>query len=912
MKSPNRNVGDAADRPPPPPRWARRLLTRLHPPETLEEVEGDLAELYTYWYGRAGKTQATLRYVLNVVSVLPPFVRRRQQNQEYHQPSNLNPDMLRNYLKIAFRTLRRNRLYTALNVAGLTFGITCFLLIGLYLFDELTFDQQHGKTNRIYRAIQHKKTPNEDLTIAASSYKVAEESKKRIGEIENSARIARTGRSNLSNPENKNTFQETITFGNPGLLEIFDFEAADGNSKSALNEPNSIIIVEELAQRLFNTTQVVGKTVVFEFGSNKPLTITAVLKNHPRNSSFDFNSVVSEATISNSDDFAEWIVDWDAQNFMTFFLLKENVNPKVAAQKITNLLHANAKVEKATSINYSLQPLPDIHLYSEAIMDGARNSNVEAMSQGGTLYIKIFAIVALFVLLIACINYMNLATARASNRSKEIGVRKANGAFRSHLINQFLTESLLVTTISFLLAVAVVNLLLPFFNEFAHKELSLGIRSDYRIWLYTLLALVITGLLSGSYPAFLLSRFSPLFLLKNLRIQNKGDLSLRKGLVIFQFTISVVMMIATIVLFQQVRFANTKQLGFNKELLLVVDINSGKVRTGAETIKTEFSRIATVKKVSVTSRVPGEWKTIPTVKIKTEGNTDEHKVAYLIGADENFVRTFEVQLVNGRNFRGMSDSSAILMNETAAKLLNITEASEQLVEIPSRANLGSYTPLNETNQPFKARVIGIVTDFHFQSLREKIAPMVLAYQKNPVHMIDYFTLRIEGNDIPATLAKMNDVLTRIDPTHLLEYHFLDEQLARFYAEDQRRETLLIWVALATIFIACLGLFGLATYAAEQRIKEIGVRKVLGASLFNLTALLSKDFLKLVLIANGLAFPLAWWATSQWLNEFAYHIQVEWWVFVVSGILSVAIAVATVSYQAIKAALMNPVKSLRNE
>ena len=900
----------------PPPRWATRLLNHFGHPDTREEVQGDLLELYAYWVETAGEREANWRYALSALRLLRPLAKSKQKS-EYSSPECrttffLSPDMLRSYFKIAFRTLSRHKLYTALNVAGLTFGITCFLLIGLYLFDELTFDQQHGKASRIYRAIQHKKTPTEELTIAAASYKVAEESKKRIGEVENSARIARTGRSNLSNPENKNTFQETVTFGNPGLLEIFDFEAVDGSSKSGLSEPNSIILVEELAQRLFNTTSVVGKTVRFEFGSSKLLTITAVLKNHPRNSSFDFNSVVSEATISSSDDFAQWIADWDSQNFMTFFLLKEQTNPEVTARNITNLLHANAKVEKGTSINYSLQPLTDVHLYSEHIVDGARNSNVEAISQGGLLYIKIFAIVALFVLLIACINYMNLATARASNRAKEIGVRKANGAFRSHLINQFLTESLVVTTLSFLLAVALVNVLLPAFNEFTHKDLSLSLYSDYRIWLYTLLALISTGLLSGSYPAFLLSRFSPLLLLKNLKIQNKGNWSLRKGLVVFQFTISVVMMIATIVLFQQVRFANNKNLGFNKELLLVVDINSGKVRTGAETIKTEFSKIAAVKNVSLTSRVPGEWKTIPTVKIKQEGSTDEHKVAYLIGADENFANTFEVQLLNGRNLGGMNDSTAVLLNETAANLLNIREASEQRIEIPSRANLGGYTPLNEANQPFKARVIGIVKDFHFQSLREKIAPMVLAYQKNPVHMIDYFTLRIEGRDIPATLAKMNAVLTKIDPTHLLEYHFLDEQLARFYAEDQRRQTLLIWVALATIFIACLGLFGLATYAAEQRIKEIGVRKVLGASVLNLTALLSKDFLKLVLIANGIAFPLAWWATSQWLEEFAYHIQVEWWMFVISGVSAIAIALATVSYQAIKAALMNPVKSLRSE
>jgi putative ABC transport system permease protein len=893
------------------PVWAKRLLRWLHPDDTLEEVEGDLDELYAHWYRRSGRTSATLRYILNVASVLPPFVRRRRREETYSSSTQYSA-MIRNYLKITFRTLVRNKLYTALNVAGLTFGISCFLLIGLYLYDELTFDHHHSHFRRIYRAIQHKKTPNDELAMAASSYKVSEESKRSIGEIEGTARINRAGRANITNPENKNTYQETITFANSGLMEMFDFEVVDGDGRTALREPNTIVIVEELALRLFNDTQVAGRTVEFDFLENKPLKVTAVLKNHPRNSSLDFKLAISEATISGDEEFAEWISDWDSPYFMTFFLLKDKADPTAIARKITQLFNANASLEPGTSLAFSLQPLADIHLYSEGVIDGARNSNVEAMSEGVLLYIRIFAVVALFVLLIACINYMNLATARASNRTKEIGVRKASGAFQSHLIHQFLTESLVVTAISFLLAVPLVNVLLPAFNRFTGKALSLGIHTDSRIWLFTLLALVVTGLLSGGYPAFLLSRFSPLSLLKNLKTQQGGSLSLRQGLVVFQFTVSVVMMVATLVLLQQVRYANRKNLGFNKELLLVVDINSGSIRREAETVKTELNRLASVKEVSAVSRVPGEWKTIPMVKIRPEGSTRDHAAAYTIGGDRNFAKTFEVQLLNGRNFIGKSDSASVLLNETAARLLGITEATGQRVEMPSRSMGGSFEPLNEANEPFRARVVGIVRDFHFQSLREKIAPMVLTYEDNPVFPIDYYVARIEGSDIPGTLAKVNAVLTKIDPTHQLEYHFLDEQLARFYADDQRRATLLIWVALATVFIACLGLFGLATYSAEQRVKEIGVRKVLGASTLNITTLLSKDFLKLVLTANGIAFPLAWWAASRWLEEFAYHIQPAWWMFAAAGVLSLVIALATVSYQAVKAALMNPVNSLRNE
>jgi putative ABC transport system permease protein len=506
---------------------------------------------------------------------------------------------------------------------------------------------------------------------------------------------------------------------------------------------------------------------------------------------------------------------------------------------------------------------------------------------------------------------MNLTTAKASNRSKEIGIKKTVGAFRGQLITQFLVESVLVTFISFALTVLLVNLILPFFNEFTNKKLSLGLSTNYKIWFSAISITFITGLLSGSYPALMLSRFSPVLLLKSLKIQSKSDFSLRKGLVVFQFTVSVVLIIATIVLLLQVKFLNNKDLGFDKELLVVVDINSGKIRESASTIISEFSKIPNVKNVSTTTRVPGEWKSIPTVKIKQKGSVEEPKIAYLLGVDENFSKTFEVKLLKGKSFSNAGDSTSIILNETAAKMLNISQPSDQMLEIPSRALGGSYRPLRN-NQVFNARVIGIVKDFHFQTLREKIAPMVMAYKQNQVQSIDYFTSKIDAHNVEGTLKKMDEILTKIDPEDLFEYHFLDQQLALFYAEDARRQAMLIWAALATILIACMGLFGLATYAAEQRIKEIGVRKVLGASVVHLTALLSKDFLKLVLIANGIAFPIAWWATDKWLQEFAYHIKIEWWFFALAGIIAIIIALLTVSYQAIKAALMNPVKSLKTE
>lgn len=822
--------------------------------------------------------------------------------------------MLKNYLKTALRTFIRNKLYTTVNIVGLTFGLSCFLLIGLYVFDELTYDQQHSKGDRIYRVIENKTVNGESTTIAGAGYKLAEESKKSIPAVENTTRMQRMGRANILNPENPaNFFQETVTVADNQFFKIFDFPLVAGNKEVALQAPNSIVITQDLALKLFGNTDVLGKTLQFSF-MEPPLKITGVLKNHPKNSSFDFGSVLSEASFQDENFKSATANDWLSENFSVYALLRPNAGVKVVAAQMSKLVHDNFTPPSGTSFSFGLQPLKDVHLSSENIVDGARNSNVEAMAKGSVVYIRIFSFVAFFLLLIAGINYMNLTTARASGRLKEIGVRKTIGAVRGNLVRQFLFESLLVTFVSFLLSVLTVNLLLPAFNGFTNKQLSLGLSTDFRIWVYALGFAALTGLLSGSYPAMMLSRFKPVLLLKGLKLQHTTGFSLRKGLVVFQFTVSVVMIIATIVLFMQVKYLNHTDLGFNKSLLVVIDVNTRKARTNFEAVKSEIAKIPSVKSVSVTSRVPGEWKSIQTIKMKNMGSTDEPNVSYLIGADKDFLKTYEIKLVQGRNFDTPADSAAVIINETAARMLGITEVSGQTVEIPVRSGNGdgTFVPVNADNTSFKPAVIGIVKDFHFQSLRNKIEPLVLAYNKNPIMPIDYYTTRIAATDIKGTLGKLKNVMVDNDKDDPFEYHFLDDQLALFYIEDDRRQTILIWAALATIFIACLGLFGLATYSAEQRIKEIGVRKVLGATVFNLASLLSKDFIKLVLIANGIAFPLAWWAANRWLQEYAYHITVQWWVFAVAGISACLIALLTVSYQAIKAAMTNPVKSLRTE
>ena len=813
--------------------------------------------------------------------------------------------MIKNYFKIAWRNLKKNKIFSIINIAGLTIGITSFLLIGMYIFDELTFDRFYKNADNIYRIVENKTSPEGKLTKATGAgYQVSVKAKTDIPEIKDAGRLSIFGRSNIGTYENEKVFYEDFIIGNPGFFNIFNFPLLQGDPNTALSAPNSVLVTEETATKLFGTIKVEGKSLKVN-NDTIPYKITGVLKNFPVNSSISFNLIFSEASITN-DRFKKFISsDWNSGSFSTYFLLNNNADVNKVAVKLDQLVAANYKNNSGTKSSLRLQPVKDIHFHSD---------DIEGYSgrKGGITYIYVFFIIGFFVLFIACVNYMNLTTARFINRTKEIAVRKVAGASRKSLVSQFLAEALLVTILSVVFACILTKVLLPAFNSFTEKKLTLGTGTDYRIWVGIILMITIVSLLSGLYPAVFQSGLKPLSLLKNKIQPGKWNISLRRSLVVFQFTLSIIMIVATIVVYQQMKYINSKNMGFNKDRMVVVDINSGKIRRSAETIKAEFGKISRVADVCVTSRVPGEWKNIPTVKIKTNNTTTaDGKDMYFLGVDDRFLATYNIALVKGRNFYSGSnaDSSTVLINETAAKELGITEPSGQQITVPSANFGGDFFPLD---QPFVATVAGIVKDFNFQSLHEPLAPMVLAFQKNPVHNIDYFTARLGKGDINATLKQMDAILHSIDQNHLFEYHFLDKQWELFYRDDKIRQTIFLVIAMLAVFIAGLGLFGLTTYAAEQRVKEIGIRKVLGASVQSIVAMLSKDFLKLVLIASVIAFPIAWFSMNKWLEDFAYRINISGWVFVLSALTAVIIAMVTISFQAIKAALENPVKSLRTE
>lgn len=814
--------------------------------------------------------------------------------------------MLFNYLKISFRSLFRNKLYTAINILGLTVGLACVLLIALYILDELTFDRFHQKADRIYRVLETKTDPNKgDATVAAVPYSIAGAAVKDLPEVENSLTIAHLGRGAISYESTQQSFYEQFFLATPTFFDLFDYKLIQGDAETCLEAPETAIISSELAKKFFGDDEAMGQTLTTDRGIN--VTITGVYEPMPSNSHLQFNILFSLSTLYQYEWFEQYEAgDWTSNDWLHYFLLEPNVDAAETSSKITAMVADHQEEESEFNSIFQLQPLQDIHFHSHGF-ESDLNEN-----KGSLSYVYIFMIVGFFVMLIACINYMNLATSRSSTYGKEVGVRKVVGANRSTLVSRFFSETIIICGIAFIFALNVAHLLLPAFNTFTGKDLSLGI-TDSSYILPLLLGIIMgVGLLAGIYPSLYFSRFNPVQVLKGVLNKDKKQFNLRKSLVVFQFVLSIIMIISTGIAFSQMQYIQNKNLGFNEDHLIVVDINSGKVRAGYKTIKENYEKLASVKDVSVSSRVPGEWKVLPKVTVAQPGNANssESIEPYFIGADEDFLATFEIELLKGRSFDPeRADSTAVMINEAAAKLLGIEEPGDKEY-IVSKINFDGME--RELSDPFRFRVVGITKDFHFQSLHERINPMIIGYRNNPMHRIDYFTARVSAQDIDATIAQMETILHSVDPGHLFEYHFLDDQLQQFYENDQRRSNIFSMAALLAIFIACLGLFGLSAFAAEQRTKEIGIRKVLGASIVNLIGLLSKDFLRLVGIAIIIAIPLAWYIARRWLQNFAYSVDLSWWMFIVPGMVAILIALLTVSFQSVKVAISNPVKALRWE
>ncbi|WP_460973573.1 ABC transporter permease [Spirosoma migulaei] len=808
--------------------------------------------------------------------------------------------MLTNYLKIAWRTLRKQQGFTFINIFGLAVGLACCLLIMLYVLDELSFDRYNEKADRIYRVQSDIKFGGNDMHFAVSPDPMGPTLKKDYPQVEQFVRLHQRGTWLVKRTGEPTSLREdNITFADSTLFDVFTLPLISGDPKRALSEPNTVVISESAAKRHFGNQNPMGQPMVFD--NNKTFKVSAVMRDMPKNSHFR-----SDFFLSMLNDDYPW-GQWLSNNHHTYILLKPGSDAQVFSKNFTTVIEKYVgpqamqligtsmdQFRKAgNSVGYWLIPLTDIHLHSKQQVELAPNGDIQ--------YVYIFSAVALFILLIACINFMNLATARSANRAKEVGVRKVMGSERQQLIGQFMTESILTTVLAMVLAISIVAIALPGFNTIAGKEMSIvQLVSPYYLPLLVALPIVV-GLLAGSYPAFFLSSFQPITVLKgkiNVSFKSAG---LRSGLVVFQFMMSVVLIVGTIIVYRQITYIQTKNVGFKRDQVLTVN---GVYAMGkqAETFKQEVLRLPGVVSGSISGYLPTPSNRNDNAFF-AEGESNRNKGVNMQnwGVDYDYVKTLGMQLVQGRDFARSfgSDSSGIILNEAAVKVLGFKD--------PIGKRVWRFDDAQGKTQKTYT-IIGVVKNFHFESLRRNIGALSLVLDSNS----GAASFRVSSTNLPALVSQIEAKWKQITPGQPFSYQFMDDSFDEMYRAEQRVGTIALTFAALAILIACLGLFGLAAFMAEQRTKEIGVRKVLGASVGSIIGLLSKDFLKLVFISIIIASPIAWYAMSQWLSDFAYKIDIEWWMFALAGILAVGIALLTVSFQSIKAALMNPVKSLRSE
>lgn len=797
--------------------------------------------------------------------------------------------MLKNYFKIAFRNIWRSKLYSMINILGLTMGLTCSSMLFMLVIDELSYDSMHSKKDRIYRVVEIDNSAEDTRYYGITAPPVGKTLNDEFPEVKGFTRLHQFG-GHINFRIGDDRFQErSYYYGEQNFFSVFDAEWIAGDPATALSNPNDLVIDEEWAMRLFGKLDVVGREL--DSGMPVPYTVRGVIKKIPQNSHLQYK--VLAGVPSNQEFFAPYIGNWRTYGAYTYVLLEENADPKAIFDKIPQFVESHFPPE--LNRDFYLQPLSDIHFNSQFIEYGTDNT------KGQIAYVYIFIAIGTFMLVIACINYMNLATAKSLHRGKEIGIRKVSGAMRYQLIGQFLSESTLIALVSFVLSIGLVDVALPFFNQLTDKHFEFNLDTFGEIFAILFLLSLVVGLLSGSYPALLLSKLKPTNILKGAMTTGKGSVLLRKVLVITQFTLSIIMIIATVVASKQLAYIQNKPLGFNKDQMLVIDINNSHVRSRFETIKTEYEKSPYVQKVAVSSRVPGEWKNISQVYASKPENIDDSVRVNYIGFDKDMLDVYDIELLSGSNFSGSdsSDSLHILINEKAAKSLGLEDP------------VGQYLYLSdETAGQFQ--IIGVVKDFNFESLHNPIAPIILGYRANPFNYIDYFSLKFDADHVDEVVKYASKVHSDFDTSFPIEYHFLDQQWELFYKNDFRAANVFMIGAAITILIACLGLFGLASFIIQKRTKEISIRKVLGASGLNLFVLLSRTFILQVLVSFLIATPLAWYTMRQWLAGFAFQFGLGATEFLTAGLAAVFIATASVSYRVIKATLLNPAVTLKNE
>jgi putative ABC transport system permease protein len=815
-----------------------------------------------------------------------------------HEKLNRNY-MFSNYLKIAVRQLRKQKMYAAIKVGGFAFSIAACLLIALYIRNEMSYDKSYPDANRIFRVLM---VYTSNGTVGKGPEwpaPLAKTLKAEFPQIELSGRLNPvSGGVEVRRADKvENSYEEGFTFADQSMLDLLKLPMVYGDRAHALTNPLTVVISKRKADKYFPGQNPVGKVIYFNNDKANPYTVGAVMENFPATSHLQYDFMVTLA----GKEFGQGEQNnWDNFNYPTYVLLKAGTDSKTFGQRMTagivknyflpSIKKGGAKNpgQQAAKINMVLQPITDINLYSYDVRDG--------LSHGDIRFVWLFGGVAAFILIIACINFVNLTTAKSANRAKEVGLRKVVGSYRSSLIKQFLTESLLYSCLSFVIGLLLAWLLLPWFNTLASKSLTMP-WGQWWLLPVILVSAFIIGIIAGLYPAFYLSAFKPVQVLKGtLSTGSKGSV-LRNTLVVFQFTASIMLIISTTIIYNQMHYILSQKIGFDKGHVVILQGTNTLGDKNIKSFKNELSKLASVKSVSISDYLPvaGANRNGNPFFIDGRMKLDAEVSGQLWQIDDTYLKTLGMKLVEGRNFSyNMSDDTAgktVIINQTLAKRLNLKHP------IGARITNG---------QTFT--VIGVVEDFNFNSMHEQIAPLALHFGMSPSSV----NVKVQGADLKSTLQSITATWKQFAPDQPVRYTFLDESYANMYADVTRMGNIFTTFAILAIVIACLGLFALSAFMAEQRSKEIGIRKVLGASVSGITTLLSFNFVKLVALAILIASPIAWWGMNKWLQGFAYHQPVQWWVFVSAGLAAIMIALITVSFQAIKAAIANPVKSLRSE
>ncbi len=862
---------------PRPPGLALRILRRLAIQGEEYSVLGDLEEEYNEIAKDIGADKVKFWFWMQTLKAIPAFTKYKIY---------WSAQMFKNYLKIALRNIRKHKGYSFINIFGLAVGITCCILIFLWVQDEFSYDHFHENGDNLYIVGTRQRLGNRTSTSSGTPPALGPAFKKEYPEIINSVRFC-NGPHDLIFAYNEKRFSEYVEAVDGSLLEMFTFPLIQGNPKTALKNPHSLVMTERMAQKYFNTENALGKIIRVE--NKYDFEVTGVLKNIPHNSLLQFDFLVPIQFLEEHWNAPNHLDTWYNLSFTTFVQLHENASPKAVEEKTAGRINKGHPSDDVTPF---LRPYSKLYLYG-------------LTGRGRITRVRMLSLIAVFVLLIACINFMNLTTARAGNRAKEISMRKVTGALRQDIIKQFYGESILMALLSLVFAVLSVIFLLPAFNSLTGKELTLDPSHNLSLTLGLLGATLLTGLIAGSYPALFMSSFQPVKIMRDASGLGSKSSLFRKILVVLQFSISVALIIQTLVTYKQLNYMRNRDLGFNRENLLYIPVN-GNLYQHYETAKEEIQKIPGVTQASLTSRTPlifgssgNGWG--------WEGKSPEidPMIRYFC-CDFDFVETFEMEMVQGRFFSrertlaASPQSGQLVINEEFARII------------------GKENPvgIRLSHGRFHGTIIGVINDFNYFPLYYQSGPLIIFYKTyNPApnhHFYRYIFARIRPDNVPQTIASIENIYKKFNPEFPFIFRFLDEDYDHLYRSEEQSSVIFRYFATLAVLISCLGLFGLASFLTEQRTKEIGIRKVLGSTVRGIIVLLSKQFLKWVAVANIIALPIAWFLSYKWLQDYPYRTGIGVWIFLLTGAMTLVIAFLTVTYQSIKAARSNPVDSLRYE